>query len=112
MILQKGEKIHIIHRRHFEKDPHRHFLGVVDAYENGLARVTGHIYTVDNVKFNFYRRPDQRTRIVALNSGDLLINIVPSSVDLDKVVYRQEKKSVRVTDGGEWFMDISDLAWR
>jgi len=112
MILQKGEKIHVIHRRHFDKDPHRHFLGVVDDYENGLARVTGHIYTVDPVKFNYFRRPEPRTRIISLHSGDSLVNIVPPHVELDKVVYQQEKKSVRVTDGSDWVMEISDFAWR
>ena len=112
MILQKGEKIHVIHRRHFETEPHRHFLGVVDAYEDGVARVTGHIYTVDPTKFVFFRRPELRTRIVALGSGDVLINIVPQSVDLEKVFYKQEKKSVRVTDGSDWHMDISEFAWR
>ena len=112
MILNKGEKIHVIHRRHFDKDPHRHFLGIVDDYENGLARVSGHIFTVDFVKFNFFRRPEPRTRILALHSGDLLINILPASVDLDKVHYKTEDRSVRVTDGSDWFMDISDLAWR
>src|SRR5271170_5158877 len=111
MILQKGEKIHVIHRRHFEKDPHRHFLGVVDAYENGLARVTGNIFTVDLAKFVFFRRQEKRTRIISLISGEVLVNILPPSVDLEKVVYKQEKKSVRVTDGGEWFMDISEFAW-
>jgi len=112
MILQKGEKIHVIHRRHFEKDPHRHFIGVVDDYENGLARVTGHIFTVDSTKYVFFRRPEMRTRIVSLNSGDVIVNIVPQSVDLEKVIYKQEKKSVRVTDGSDWHMDISDFAWR
>jgi hypothetical protein len=112
MVLQTGEKIHIIHRRQFEKDPHRHFVGVVDAYENGIARVTGNIFTVDLVKFSFFRRPEQRTRIIGLGSGDVLVNVLPPSVDLAKIVYKQEKKSVRVTDGSEWYLDISDLAWR
>jgi hypothetical protein len=112
MILQKGEKIHVIHRRNFEKDPHRHFVGLVDAYENGVARVTGHIYTVDAVKFAFVRRAEQRTRIIALVSGDLLVNVLPHSVKLDKIIYKQEKGSVRVTDGSDWHMDISDFAWR
>ncbi|MDB6016238.1 MAG: hypothetical protein JWR19_727 [Pedosphaera sp.] len=112
MILQKGEKIHVIHRRHFDKDPHRHFVGVVDAYEHGLARITGHIFTVDLVKFSFFRRPEVRTRIVSLTSGDVLINILPPSVDLDKIVYKQEKKAVRVTDGSQWHMEISEFAWR
>jgi hypothetical protein len=112
MILQQGEKIHVIHRRNFETDPHRHFAGTVDDYENGIARVTGHIYTVDMVKFSFFRRPELRTRIISLISGDLLVNVLPEEVDLEKVVYKQEKSSVRVTDGSDWHMDISDLAWR
>jgi hypothetical protein len=111
MILQKGEKIHVIHRRNFEKDPHRHFVGVVDSYENGLTRVSGHIFTVDAAKYVFFRRPEMRTRIVSLNAGDL-VNIIPANVDLEKVVYKQEKKFVRVTDGSDWHMDISDFAWR
>jgi hypothetical protein len=112
MILEKGEKVHVIHRRNFEKDPHRHFVGVVDAYENGIARVTGHIYTVDLVKFSFFRRQEQRTRIIPLGSGDVLVNVLPPSVDLAKITYKQEKKSVRVTDGSDWHMDISEFAWR
>jgi hypothetical protein len=112
MILEKGEKIHVIHRRHMEKEPHRHFVGIVDAYENGIARVTGHIYAVDWVKSAFFRRPELRTRIVSLMSGDVLVNVIPPHVDLEKIVYKQEKKSVRITDNEKWHMDISDLAWR
>ncbi len=112
MILQKGEKIHVIHRRHLEQEPHRHFLGIVDMYENGLARVTGHIFAVDSAKFVFFRRPELRTRILSLHSGDLLVNILPPAVDLEKVVYHQEKKSLRVTDNNGWHMDISEFAWR
>jgi hypothetical protein len=112
MILQKGEKVHVIHRRRYEKDPHRHFVGVVDAYENGLARVTGHIFTVDTTKFAFFRRPELRTRIISLTSGDVLMNVLPPAVDLAKIVYKQEKKSVRVTDGSQWHMEISEFAWR
>jgi hypothetical protein len=112
MILQPGEKLHVIHRRKMEREPHRHFVGVVEAYENGVARVTGHVYTVDTVKSAFFRRPDKRTRILAISSGDLLVNVLPPEVNLDKIVYKLEKKAVRVTDGSEWYLDISELAWR
>ena len=111
MILQHGEKVHVIHRRYFEKEPHRHFVGVVEHYEQGVARVTGHVYTVDRTRFAFVRRPEKRTRILPLVSGDLLVNILPPSVNLDKIVYKQDKKSVRVTDGSEWFLDLSEFAW-
>ena len=110
-VLSAGEKIHIIHRRHLEKEPHRHFVGFVEAYEAGIARVTGHIFTVDPVRFEFIRRADPRTRIMSLLSGDILVNIIPAAVDLDKVIYQQEAKAVRVTDGSNWHLDLSELPW-
>lgn len=112
MILHPGEKIHVIHRRFIEQESRRHFVGVVEAYEGGLARVTGFVWTVDPTKFAFMRRPDQRTRIISLVSGDVLVNVLPSSVDLEKIVYKQDKKGVRVTDGSDWHLDLSEFAWR
>ena len=85
---------------------------MVDACEHGVARVTGHIFTVDSTKFAFFRRPEPRTRIISLHSGDVLVNIVPPAVNLERVTYKMEKKSIRVTDGGDWYMDISEFAWR
>jgi hypothetical protein len=111
MILRKGEKIHVIHRRHFEKDQHRHFIGVVEEYEMGVARVTGHVYTVDLVKFAFLKRAEMRTRLVSVVSGDVLVNVLPASVDLEKIVYKQGRNAVRVTDGSDWHMDISEYTW-
>ena len=40
-ILAPGEKIHVIHRRHFDHEPHRHFVGVVNDYREGVLRMTG-----------------------------------------------------------------------
>jgi hypothetical protein len=112
MILRSGEKIHVIHRRFYEKDPHRHFIGTVEDYEGGVARVVGHVYTVDTVKFQYIRRPEVRTRIISLVSGDLLVNIIPPSVDLEKISYKLEKKSVRVSAGPEWHLDLSEFTWK
>jgi hypothetical protein len=110
-ILNPGEKVHVIHRRHLEKEPHRHFVGVVDGYENGAVRVTGHVYAVDMTTFRFFRRPEIRTRIISAVSGDVLINVLPPAVDLEKITYRQESKGVRVTDGSDWHLDLSEFTW-
>ena len=41
MPLTPGDKVLIVHRRLFEKDTDRFFLGTIEAFEAGLARVTG-----------------------------------------------------------------------
>lgn len=111
MILQKGEKVHVIHRRLFEKEARRHFVGIVEDYEGGVARVVGYVYTVDRSKFTFVRRPEKRTRIISLVSGNSFVNVLPDSVVIEKIVYKQEKKAVRVTDGSSWYLDLSEVAW-
>jgi hypothetical protein len=111
MILKPGEKIHVIHRRYYEKEARRHFVGTVDSYEGGVARVTGHVYSVDKNEGMFERRSEERTRIISLLSGDLLVNVLPPSVQLDKVVYKQIKHAIRVTDGSNWYLDLSETAW-
>lgn len=111
MILKPGEKVHVIHRRNFEKEQHRHFIGTVDSYEGGVARVTGHVYTVDTAKFVFMKRVETRTRLISVVSGDVLVNILPAKVSLDKIVYKTERKAVRVTDGSDWYLDLSEYTW-
>lgn len=112
VILSPGEKVHIIHRRLFEHDPHRHFVGTVEAYDAGVLRVNGHVFSVDPLTFQFVRRADPRTRIVSASSGEVIINVLPASVKLDKVRYKQEANVLRVTDGSEWHLDISEITWR
>jgi hypothetical protein len=109
--LSADEKVHIIHRRYLEKEPHRHFTGTVDAYEDGIARVSGHLFTVDPVRFEFFRRPEKRTKLVSLLSGDVLVNIIPRRSTWIKVTYQQEAKALRVTDGSKCHLDLSELAW-
>ena len=111
MILKQGEKVHIIHRRQYEKDHHRHFIGVVEAYDLGVARITGHVYTVDPIKFTFVKREEVRTRLVSIVSGDVLVNIIPAKVKLEQITYKQERKAVRVTDGSGWHLDLSEYTW-
>ena len=111
MILKPGEKIHVIHRRYFENESRRHFVGTVECYENGLARVGGYVFGLDRVKFTFVKRPELRTRVVALASGDVLVNIIPDHVKLEDVVYKVHNKDLRVTDGSDWYLDLSEVAW-
>jgi hypothetical protein len=111
-ILHPGEKVHVIHRRLFEKDLRKHFIGVVDAYADGVIRATGHIFVIEDPKENLFRRKrEQRVRLMSLHGGNLLINVIPQHVDLEKVAYEYQQNGLRVTDGSDWFMDIKEFGW-
>jgi hypothetical protein len=109
-ILRPGEKIHVLHR--FDKEIRRHFVGQVEACQESVARATGYVFVVDDPSTHtFVKREDKRTKLVALSDGELVINVIPPSVDLEKVRYEVREHQLYVTDGGEWKMDVKEFGW-
>jgi hypothetical protein len=111
-ILRTGEKIHVIHRQRFEKDARRHFVGEVQCYEHGMARAWGYVFVVDNLnKHMFVKRPGRRIKLIPIDSGDVIVNVIPETVDLERVAYEIKDSSLRVTDGSDWIMDVKEFGW-
>jgi hypothetical protein len=111
-LLSPGEKIHVMHRRRFEKDVRRHFVGQVEAYEQGIARTSGYVFVIDDLsKHLFIKRPDRRTKLVPVASGDVIVNVIPEDVDLESVVYELKGRMLSVTDGSRWSMDVKEFGW-
>ena len=111
-ILKPGEKIHVIHRRRFDKDIRRHFVGTVEAYEAGLIRATGYVFVVDELNQHlFTKRPDRRTKLIPLASGDVIVNVLPEDLDTEQVRYELDGRKLWVTDGNDWRMDVKEFGW-
>jgi hypothetical protein len=112
MLLTKGEKIHVVHRRLFDKDIRRHFIGEVEDYENGIIRALGHVFVIEDAKENVFRkRPEWRTRIISLNAESVFVNVIPPAVDLERIAYENRGPCLRVTDGSDWHLDIKEFGW-
>ncbi|MBI3413747.1 MAG: hypothetical protein HY043_00275 [Verrucomicrobia bacterium] len=112
MLLLKGEKIHVVHRRLFEKDIRKHFVGEVEDYEDGLVRATGYVFMIDDPRENVFRkRAELRTRIFSLHGGNIILNVIPPTVELAKVRYESHGHCFRVTDGSEWQLEIKEFGW-
>ena len=106
-LLSPGEKIHVMHRRRFDKDVRRHFVGEVESYEEGVARASGYVFVIDDLsKHLFVKRPDRRTKLVPIGSGDVIVNVIPADVDLERVAYEIKDRTLLVTDGSGWSMGL------
>jgi hypothetical protein len=111
-LLSRGEKIHVMHLRRFEKDVRRHFVGEVKGYEQGVARASGYVFVIDDLSQHlFVKRPDRRTKFVPIGSGDVIVNIIPETVDLEQVAYELKDRSLVVTDGSAWSMEVKEFGW-
>ena len=108
MLIEKGEKLLVAHRRLYESDIERYFLGVVDAYDQGLVRVTGYTWQHDIVHGRLVRKEDKRCKIFSLTAGNLISYVLPAHVDTAMLRIEQHKQHLLLTDGNTVTLDISD----
>ena len=108
-MLEQGEKLLIVHRRLFEKDTSRFFVGEVQVYEQGIAKVKGYTFVKDLFSGNMKKKSDLRTKIMSLVSGTFIVYQLPVTVLLDSVDFHLDQDGGLVLkDEGEFSMDVSE----
>ena len=108
MVLNSGSKVLIVHRRLFETDHPRFFVGQVDAYENGIAKVSGFSFAYDVFDGRFDKKTDLRTKIFSITSGNIFCYELPSEIKLQNLKFEHERHFVYLTDGQKFKMDLSE----
>jgi len=108
-MLEQGDKLFIVHRRLFEKDTARFFVGEVQAYEQGVAKVKGYTFVKDMFTGNIKKKPDLRTKVLSIVSGTLIVYQLPVTVLLNSVRFSldQDGELVLMDEGG-FSMDVSE----
>lgn len=108
MLFSNGTKLLICHRRLFAEDQPRFFFGTVEMYSDGIAKVSGFTWTRDPTH-GFQRKPDRRTKLIAVASGSLIVYQVAREVDVEEVRIEQPGgHTVLLTDGAKFRMDLSE----
>jgi hypothetical protein len=110
MILEPGEKVHVVERRHFFDDVRRHFIGQVLKCTAHAVRLKGYAWVFDDMSGQFVRKPEMRERVIWLGGDRLIINVVPPEVNIGEVRYVTDpQEGLLVTDGKNLFLEISEL---
>ncbi len=113
MVLQQGEKIHVVTRRLFENDLRRHFVGEVKAVSDWAARVEGYVFVYDSGVNQYVRREERRIRIISLSDSGQIINVIPGNVNLDKLEYKYSgQQRLALTDNADFHLDINEFGVR
>jgi hypothetical protein len=109
MILEQGEKVHIVERRYFVDDIRRHVVGEVLKCTEHAIRLKGYVWVFDSPNGRFVRKPEKRERIVYM--GDrLIINVLPQEADLEATQYIADpQKGLQVTDEKSFFLEITEF---
>jgi hypothetical protein len=109
MVLERGERLHIIERRYFSDDLRRHFVGEILDCTEWVVRLKGYVWVFDATIGQFVRKPERRERIISLLDR-LTINVIPLQVDLDAVKYVNDPhRGLIVTDEKSFFLEITEF---
>lgn len=109
--VHPNDRILVVDRKLFRDDVTNMFVGVVEEYEEGFVRVRGYAYHIHPYEMGMERRVEQRVRLVALNSGDI-VYVLPRELDVGQIQIRRSPKSLLLTDGGNFTMDLTDCMAR
>jgi hypothetical protein len=107
-LLTTGSKLLVCHRRLFPEDHSRLFIGTVEMYCDGIAKVSGFTWTRDP-RHGFQKKSDRRTKLVPLASGSVIVYELPETVDVEGVRIEQPGAHLVIaTDGEKFRMDLSE----
>jgi hypothetical protein len=109
MILKAGEKVHAGLLAQYEGQVRRAFIGVVEAYEHGVARIRGKSWLYDPMEGVYVPKGDERIRLVSVASGRYVINVLPPETNMENLRYhRRPDAALLLTDGEALMMDVSE----
>ena len=112
MLVQSGEKVHVIIRRRFETDLRRHLVGEIQEVYATSARITGYDFFLDTTKNQFIKKTVIRTTIIDLAESGYVVNILPDEVELDNLKYViNEQKRLVMTDNAGFVLDINEFGF-
>ncbi len=109
MLLDIGDKVHVIERRQFDSDVRRHFFGAVERVDGSAMRIAGYVYVYDAGSSSYVRGSTLRTRVIPLGSAGFVINVAPPETVVAEVRYVEQNGRLTVTDGGSFALDINEF---
>ena len=112
MLLDIGDKVHVIERRMFDSDVRRRFFGVVERVDASTMRRTGYVHVYDSSSSTYVRCLEPRTRVIPLVASGLVINVAPHETNVEDVQYVERDGRLIVTDGGSFSFDINEFGRR
>ena len=108
MLLEAGEKVLVVHRRLFDHDRPRFFVGRVDAYEAGVMRVTGLSYVRDVADGQVAEKREARTKLLSLSSGTLIVYLLPAEAAVESIRFVLDRELLTLSDGQGFTMNLTE----
>jgi hypothetical protein len=108
MILNEGDVVLVSHRRMFERDESRYFLGRVKTSEGDLLKVEGFTFVRDLSNGLVIKKEELRTRVLSLVSAGHIVYQLSNDIDINQAQIKGGSGDVVLIDGIHQIMNLSE----
>jgi hypothetical protein len=106
-LVKPGNCVLVVHRRLFERDDNRLFVGQIEAMDGGVIRTKGYTFVRDVMEGTVRRKSESRTKLLSLTSGTLIIYLLPLEFEFSKAEVCCRETEMWLTDGSDFSMNLS-----
>lgn len=110
MIVEVGEKLHVMYRSLYEKSTRRHFIGEVKAVDRSLCRIEGYVFVYDDKSTEFIKKAEKRITIIDVAESGFIVNVIDPTVVLENVRYKYAPNvGLIATDNNNFTLNINEF---
>lgn len=109
MLLEPGNKLLISYRRLFEHDAPRFFVGEVEAWEDGIAKVSGYSFVRDVPTSQILKKAERRTKLVPVASDAYIVYQLADEVDIETVSFDWSEDGLRLLSDRGVLMNLAEV---
>ena len=99
MILETGDCILVSHRRLFDGDEARFFVGEVLVCEGDLVKVRGYSFVRDLANGHIVKKEEQRVKIFSFSAPGKIVYQLPDKIDLENVDIDSQNGEAMLVEG-------------
>jgi hypothetical protein len=108
MILNCGDVVLVSHRRMFERDETRFFIGKAVACEGPLVKAEGFSFVRDLSNGHIIKKEEKRTKVLSLDSPGHIVYQLEGDIDVDNVDIESGNGDAYMVDGPRRLLNLSE----
>ena len=110
MIVDVGERVHVVYRALYENSGRRHFIGEIQRVSGTECRIEGYVFVYDPKSSVFNRKPEKRVTIMDLAESGYIVNLMDKSVKIEDIKYQYLPEiGLVATDGKGFTLNINEF---
>ncbi len=108
MLVEIGDTVLVSHRRMFQHDESRFFVGQIIACDHELLKLEGYTFVRDLSSGMVIRKDEKRIKLLSLDSAGYIFYQIPGQIDVGQIRVANESGEVILMAGSKVLMNLAE----